>query len=95
MYNKRNTDQLFLTFLIPSFNREYTNKGLILVVLFVILFVIIAFLNIFFPKFGWYMRYGWMVKGNSEPSDAYILMSRISSIIILIVFLFVILPNLF
>ncbi|OME88091.1 hypothetical protein BK120_01890 [Paenibacillus sp. FSL A5-0031] len=64
-------------------------------VLFAILFVIIAFLNIFFPKFGWHMRYGWMVKGTSEPSDAYILMSRISSIIILIVFLFVILPNLF
>lgn len=64
-------------------------------VMFAILFVLLALLNIFFPRFGWYMRYGWMVKGNSEPSDAYILMSRISSIIVLIVFLFVFLPILF
>jgi hypothetical protein len=64
-------------------------------VIFAILFVLIAALNIFFPKFGWYMRYGWMVKGNSEPSDAYILMSRISSIIILVVFFFVFLRFLF
>ncbi|NIK80440.1 uncharacterized membrane protein YidH (DUF202 family) [Paenibacillus castaneae] len=64
-------------------------------VLFAILFVLIALLNIFFPAFGWYMRYGWMVKGKSEPSDAYILMSRISSIIVLVVFFVVILPILF
>lgn len=61
-------------------------------VMFAILFVLIALLNILFPKFGWYMRYGWMVKGRSEPSDAYILMSRISGVIVLVVFLFVILP---
>ncbi|TXK85156.1 DUF6199 family natural product biosynthesis protein [Paenibacillus sp. N3.4] len=60
--------------------------------IFYFLFILAAILNIFFPRFGWYMRYGWMVKGESEPSDAYIVMSRISSIIILIVFLFVIIP---
>ncbi|MFD0682391.1 MULTISPECIES: DUF6199 family natural product biosynthesis protein [unclassified Paenibacillus] len=64
-------------------------------IIFYFLFVLMAILNIFFPKFGWYMRYGWMVKGESEPSDAYVLMSRISSIIILIVFLFVISPFFF
>ncbi|MBP1992734.1 DUF6199 family natural product biosynthesis protein [Paenibacillus eucommiae] len=61
-------------------------------VIFYFLFVIVALLNIFFPRFGWYMRYGWMVKGDSEPSDAYLLMSRISSIIILIVFLIFVVP---
>ncbi|MEF2244207.1 MULTISPECIES: DUF6199 family natural product biosynthesis protein [unclassified Paenibacillus] len=64
-------------------------------IIFAILFVILAILNILFPAFGWYLRYGWMVKGASEPSDAYLLMSRISSIIALIVFLFVFVPLLF
>ncbi|WP_138752297.1 DUF6199 family natural product biosynthesis protein [Paenibacillus sinopodophylli] len=64
-------------------------------VMFAFLFIVIALLNIFFPKFGWFMRYGWMVKGRSEPSDAYILMTRISSVIILIIFIFVFLPSFF
>ncbi|OCT11808.1 hypothetical protein A8709_28480 [Paenibacillus pectinilyticus] len=68
---------------------------MIRMIFFSILFVAIAILNIFYPRFGWYMRYGWMVKGDSEPSDAYLLMSRISSVIVLIVFLFVFLPLLF
>ncbi|CAM4210981.1 hypothetical protein FHS16_000353 [Paenibacillus endophyticus] len=62
---------------------------------FAFLFILVAILHIFFPKFGWFMRYGWMVKDRSEPSDAYILMTRISSVIVLIVFLFVFLPVLF
>jgi hypothetical protein len=62
---------------------------------FAILFIALAILNIIYPAFGWYLRYGWMVKGESEPSDAYLLMSRISSIIVLIVFLFYFLPMMF
>ncbi|UQZ36275.1 hypothetical protein C2I18_23765 [Paenibacillus sp. PK3_47] len=62
---------------------------------FAILFVLVALLNIFFPAMGWHMRYGWMVKGDSEPSDAYLLMSRISSVIVLIVFLIFFLPLMF
>ncbi|WP_341833435.1 DUF6199 family natural product biosynthesis protein [Paenibacillus pectinilyticus] len=73
----------------------YRRKEMIRMIFFSILFVAIAILNIFYPRFGWYMRYGWMVKGDSEPSDAYLLMSRISSVIVLIVFLFVFLPLLF
>nr|WP_312027404.1 hypothetical protein [Paenibacillus typhae] len=57
--------------------------------------MLIAVLNIFFPAAGWYMRYGWMVKGDSEPSDAYLMMSRISSVIVLIIFLLFLLPALF
>jgi hypothetical protein len=63
-----------------------------MMIFFYFIFILFAILNIFFPKFGWYMRYGWMVKGDSEPSDAYIFMSRLSSVIVLIVFLFVIVP---
>lgn len=64
-------------------------------IFFCFLFMLFAILNIFFPTFGWYLRYGWMVKGESEPSDAYILMSRISSAIVLIVFLFVMITYFF
>ncbi|AIQ60187.1 DUF6199 family natural product biosynthesis protein [Paenibacillus borealis] len=64
-------------------------------VIFAILFMLIAILNIFFPAMGWHMRYGWMVQGESEPSDAYLLMSRISSVIVLIVFLLFFLPIIF
>jgi hypothetical protein len=60
--------------------------------IFGFLFIAVAILNIIYPSFGWYLRYGWMVKGDSEPSDAYLLMSRISSIIVLIVFLFYVIP---
>ncbi|MEK4058741.1 MULTISPECIES: DUF6199 family natural product biosynthesis protein [Paenibacillus] len=64
-------------------------------VVFAILFMLLAILNIFFPAMGWYMRYGWMVKGDSEPSDAYLIMSRISSVIVLIVFLIFFVPLIF
>lgn len=61
-------------------------------IFFAILFVAAAVLNLIYPAFGWYARYGWMVKGESEPSDAYLLASRISSVIVLIVFAIVGLP---
>ncbi|AIQ48855.1 hypothetical protein R70723_25305 [Paenibacillus sp. FSL R7-0273] len=64
-------------------------------VIFALLFVLLALLNIFFPALGWQMRYGWMTKGDSEPSDAYLMMSRISSVIVLIIFLVFFLPLMF
>ncbi|AIQ54309.1 DUF6199 family natural product biosynthesis protein [Paenibacillus sp. FSL R7-0331] len=64
-------------------------------VIFAFLFVLLALLNIFFPALGWHMRYGWMIKGDSEPSDAYLMMSRISSVIVLIIFLIFFLPSMF
>ncbi|WP_246469780.1 DUF6199 family natural product biosynthesis protein [Cohnella nanjingensis] len=62
--------------------------------LFAILFIAIAVVNIIYPRFGWYMRYGWAVKGESEPSEGYLLFSRISGVIVLLVFLFFVLPTL-
>lgn len=56
---------------------------------FMFIFIVVAVINIIFPSFGWYLRYGWMVKGDSEPSDAYLMMSRISSIVVLILALLV------
>ncbi|MNJ46043.1 hypothetical protein D3C77_411630 [compost metagenome] len=56
---------------------------------FLFLFVILALLNIIFPRIGWHLNYGWMVKGNVEPSDAYLLMTRITSVLALIVVFFI------
>lgn len=64
-------------------------------IFFAILFIALAILNIIYPAFGWYLRYGWMVKGDSQPSEAYLLMNRIGSVIVLIVFLVFILPQMF
>lgn len=57
--------------------------------LLILVFVLIALLNFFFPRFGWYMQYGWMVKGDVKPSDAYLLMTRVGSILIIILLLFI------
>ncbi|WP_342565803.1 DUF6199 family natural product biosynthesis protein [Paenibacillus sp. FSL R7-0345] len=64
-------------------------------VVFAVLFVLLAVLNFCFPAFGWYLRYGWMVKGHSEPSNAYILMCRISSVLALILFFVFFIPVIF
>ncbi|MHA7962974.1 DUF6199 family natural product biosynthesis protein [Paenibacillus sp. CAU 1782] len=58
-----------------------------MVVVFLVIFIILTIINIIYPAFGWYLRYGWMVKGESEPSDAYLAMSRIGSILALVVLL--------
>jgi len=49
------------------------------------LFVLLSLLNVFFPRLGWHMRYGWMVKGDVGPSDAYLIMTRVSGVIVIIV----------
>ncbi|RAV06336.1 DUF6199 family natural product biosynthesis protein [Paenibacillus sp. YN15] len=55
-------------------------------ILFYFLFVALCVLNIINPRIGWYMRYGWAVKGNSEPSEGYLIMSRVSAVIVLVLF---------
>lgn len=54
---------------------------------FLVLFIILTIVNIINPSFAWYIRYGWMVKGESGPSHAYIVMNRIGSCIALVIFL--------
>lgn len=54
-------------------------------IIFSLLFIISGLLGIFFPSFGWYIRYGWMVNGDSEPSDAFIFLSRVGGAIAIVV----------
>ncbi|OXS62398.1 hypothetical protein B1A99_00575 [Cohnella sp. CIP 111063] len=62
---------------------------------FIILFIILAILNIVYPSFGWYLRYGWVVKGESEPSEAYLIMSRVGGIVALVLLIFVLFSGAF
>jgi hypothetical protein len=45
------------------------------------IFLIVGIVN---PRFAWEMSEGWKFK-DAEPSEAYLVMTRISSVIILIV----------
>ncbi|GGH44516.1 DUF6199 family natural product biosynthesis protein [Paenibacillus silvae] len=49
------------------------------------IFMVLCMINLCFPKFGWYLRYGWLVHGESEPSKSYMLMVRMSSLFMLLI----------
>lgn len=45
-----------------------------------VIFIVLGILNLLYPRAGWYMQYGWRFK-NAEPSNASLVMGRISGII--------------
>ncbi|OZB91065.1 DUF6199 family natural product biosynthesis protein [Paenibacillus sp. XY044] len=49
-----------------------------------ILFIVIGILNIVNPKFAWYLKEGWKIDGDSEPSETYIALTRFGGIFALI-----------
>lgn len=49
------------------------------------IFMILCIINLCFPKFGWYLRYGWISQGETEPSKPYMLMVRMTSLFMLLV----------
>ncbi|KEO84154.1 DUF6199 family natural product biosynthesis protein [Tumebacillus flagellatus] len=58
--------------------------------LFALIIILIGVLNVLFPQAAWYLRAGWQFK-NAEPSDAALIMGRVSGVIAIligIVFLF-------
>lgn len=57
--------------------------------LFGIVVIIIGIVNIVYPQFAWYLKEGWKVDGDSEPSDLYLMMSRISGVAALFMGIFI------
>ncbi|WP_244964927.1 DUF6199 family natural product biosynthesis protein [Paenibacillus barcinonensis] len=49
------------------------------------IFMVLCMINLCFPKFAWYLRYGWLVQGESEPSKSYMVMVRMSSLFMLLI----------
>ncbi|WP_019007780.1 DUF6199 family natural product biosynthesis protein [Cohnella laeviribosi] len=48
------------------------------------LFIILGIINILFPKFFWYLQYGWQYKG-TEPSQVALIIIRSGGVIAVIV----------
>ncbi|PZM66852.1 DUF6199 family natural product biosynthesis protein [Paenibacillus dendritiformis] len=46
--------------------------------------IAIGFLNIFKPSFAWYLKEGWKVNGDSEPSDTYLTLTKLGGVVVLI-----------
>ncbi|WP_227793279.1 DUF6199 family natural product biosynthesis protein [Paenibacillus guangzhouensis] len=49
----------------------------------------IGLLNVLNPTFAWYMKEGWKVSGDSEPSDTYLALTRFGGVVAIIMGLFV------
>ncbi|WP_397376510.1 DUF6199 family natural product biosynthesis protein [Paenibacillus sp. MER 180] len=50
-----------------------------------VVIIIAGAVSFFFPKFGWEMKHGWTVDGETGPSDDYIMLTKISGFIIMAV----------
>lgn len=50
-----------------------------------VVIIIAGAVSFFFPKFGWEMKHGWAVDGETGPSDDYIMLTKISGVIIMAV----------
>ncbi|MED5018810.1 hypothetical protein P9847_15985 [Paenibacillus chibensis] len=46
-----------------------------------LIFTVIGILNIVNPNFAWYLKEGWKVDGDSEPSDSYVALTKIGGVI--------------
>lgn len=58
-----------------------TYKGAGNVYFFLALLIMgIGCINLFFPSLGWHLKEGWKVDGDSEPSDSYLTLTRLSGI---------------
>ena len=53
--------------------------------LFLWLVLVVCVLQTLFPDFFWSLSEGWKVRGDSEPSDAWLLMTRVGSILGIII----------
>ncbi|MDT9719800.1 hypothetical protein QVE09_12860 [Paenibacillus sp. ClWae2A] len=49
------------------------------------IFMVLCIINLCFPKFGWYLRYGWISRGKDEPSRPYMTMVRTTSLLMLLI----------
>ena len=53
--------------------------------LFLWLMLVLCILQTIFPGFFWFLSEGWKVRGDSEPSDAHLLLTRLGSILGIII----------
>ncbi|WP_314590507.1 DUF6199 family natural product biosynthesis protein [Paenibacillus terrigena] len=56
---------------------------------FGLIIIAIGLMNIFKPSLAWYLKEGWKVSGDSEPSDTYLALTRFGGVVAIIMGLFV------
>ncbi|KKC46935.1 MULTISPECIES: DUF6199 family natural product biosynthesis protein [Paenibacillus] len=44
----------------------------------------LGIVNVIYPSFAWYIREGWKVDGDSEPSDMYLALSKAGGVAIIL-----------
>lgn len=49
-----------------------------------IICIAIGLINVINPNFAWYLKEGWKVDGDSEPSDTYIALTKIGGVIAIV-----------
>ncbi|MNH95799.1 hypothetical protein D3C73_484510 [compost metagenome] len=54
-------------------------------ILVFLLMIIIGIVNLIFPAFAWQLRHGWMVRGDSEPSDTFLILTRIGGVVAIVI----------
>ncbi|OAB46561.1 DUF6199 family natural product biosynthesis protein [Paenibacillus antarcticus] len=54
-----------------------------------ILIIAIGILNILNPNFAWHLREGWKVDGDSEPSDTYLTLTKITGVLLIVAGIFI------
>lgn len=54
-------------------------------VFFGLIFIAFGILNLVKPDFAWYINEGWKVKGDSEPSEGYLMMTKFGGIVAIII----------
>ncbi|WP_245600037.1 DUF6199 family natural product biosynthesis protein [Paenibacillus harenae] len=50
-----------------------------------VMLILIGIVNIIFPSIGWYLKHGWAVDGDSEPSDTYLFMTKFGGVIAVVI----------
>lgn len=46
-----------------------------------IIFLALGLIQLLKPKWGWYINEGWKVEGDSEPSEAYLVLAQLGGIV--------------
>ncbi|MEC0241672.1 hypothetical protein P4H66_17785 [Paenibacillus dokdonensis] len=67
----------------------------VVLILFGIIILALGVIQIRKPAWGWRVNEGWKVEGESEPSEAYLVLAEIGGILIVVMGAFLILVGIF
>ncbi|RKN75815.1 DUF6199 family natural product biosynthesis protein [Paenibacillus ginsengarvi] len=66
-----------------------------ILIFFSLLFFVPGLVMLLFPAFLWELRVGWMVEGDSEPSDLFLMQTRFGGVVIIGVGLYILIRGIY